>query len=541
MIFLGESGEATLVSVYQTVAIVFLATLISCAAAQNGQEPDREYDAIVVGGGMGGLSAATHLAVAGKKVLLLEQHHKVGGCATSFSRGEFNFDVALHEMSLGGGHETALLEHVLDEAGVLDKVELIRIPDLGRSIFPGFEYTHPGNEEEAFESLAEHWPKERESIERYHQLLKDIHDEVDELRGLYMASPIKAMLMRLSLPMRQPNLFRYRSATVDEVLDDFFEDPRLKAVMSQFWVYLGPPPSREWSLIHMISHHSYVRNGAWQIRGSSQALSDAYRERIEELGGVVLTDTRVTDIDVERGRVTGVVTEYGDVYEAPVVVSNANPYQTYFKLIDPEEVPARELRRVSEMEPSNSMVGIYLGLDVSIRQQWGIEDYEIFLNPSLDEDEMYAAAMDGRYDESVVAVTIYSNLGDDFYAPDGKSVLTLNAYADFDDWPDPGPEYDAKKLDMEERLLDAAERIMPGMRDHIEVREGMTPRTIYNFTLNHKGAMYGFAFTPEQRERLEIESPIDGLYLVGSWTWPSHGVGMAQVSGYLASRTILEK
>jgi phytoene dehydrogenase-like protein len=84
-----------------------------------------------------------------------------------------------------------------------------------------------------------------------------------------------------------------------------------------------------------------------------------------------------------------------------------------------------------------------------------------------------------------------------------------------------------------------AETIMPGLRDHIVVRVGMTPRTINNFTLNHRGAPYGFAFTPQQSERIPIPSVIDGLYLVGSWTWPSHGVGMAQVSGYLAARMIL--
>ena len=186
------------------------------------------------------------------------------------------------------------------------------------------------------------------------------------------------------------------------------------------------------------------------------------------------------------------------------------------------------------------MVGMYIGLDVPA-QHWGIDDYEIFLNPSDDNDAMYTAAMEGRYRDTLVAVTIYSNLGEPFYASEGKTALTLNAYASWDSWPEPGPEYDAKKADMEEQLLDVAETIMPGMREHIVVREGMTPRTIKNFTLNYRGSPYGFAFTPEQSERIPIPSPIDGLYLVGSWTWPSHGVGMAQVSGYLASQMILKE
>lgn len=507
---------------------------------QNGVLEEDRFDVIVVGGGMGGLSAATHLAVAGKRVLLVEQHYKVGGCATSFSRGEFNFDSALHEMSLGGGHETPLVMAVLEQAGVLDKIELIRIPDLGRSVFPDFEFTTPGDEEAAQAALTERWPDEAENIEAFYTLMEDLHDEVAQLRDLYMANPVKAALTKLALPVKQRTLFKYRNHTMQEVLDEFFEDPQLKAIMGQFWVYLGPPPSREWALISLISHYSYSLNGAWQVKGSSQALSDAYRERIEELGGTVMTDTLVTRIVVEDRAVKGIEIEDGRRFEAPFVVSNANPYQTYFKLIGEEHAPARVLRELSEMEPGSSMVGMYIGLDVPA-QQWGIDDYEIFLNPGQDTDAMYTAAMEGRYRDTLVAVTIYSNLGDPFYAPEGKTALTLNAYASWDSWPEPGPEYDAKKADMEEQLLDVVETIMPGMREHIVVREGMTPRTIRNFTLNHRGSPYGFAFTPEQSERIPIPSPIDGLYLAGSWTWPSHGVGMAQVSGYLASQMILKE
>jgi prolycopene isomerase len=197
-------------------------------------------------------------------------------------------------------------------------------------------------------------------------------------------------------------------------------------------------------------------------------------------------------------------------------------------------------RQLERMEPSNSMVGVYLGLDVPM-SHFGVSDYEIFVNTSLDANEMYDDAMAGRYDKGFISVTLYSNLGDPFYAPPGKSVVTINTYSEKALWPPPGPEYEAQKREMMDALILMAERVLPGLRDHIEVEVGMTPRTIESFTLNHDGVPYGWSFTPEQHARMEIPTPIDGLYMAGAWTWPAHSVGMAQVSGYFAARMIINK
>jgi prolycopene isomerase len=520
------------------LALAALLACLGCSAVKKIEAEKTDYDAIVVGAGMGGLSAAAHMAAKGLRVLVLEQHYKVGGCTTSFERGDFRFDAALHEMSLGGGREKALLLTLLEQAGIRDKVELIRIPDLGRSVFPGFEFTTPAGEKEYAAALAARWPEEADGAERFRELMSRVHDEIGELRSLYLGNPVKAMLTKLALPLRQRTLFEYRATTLQEVLDETFAGPEIKAVASQFWNYHGPPPRDQWALIYLAAHYGYLINGAWQIQGSSQALADAYAARVEELGGKVLTDTRVDEIVVEHNRVRGVVTAAGERYTAPFVVSNADPFQTFYRLVGRDKTPRRVLRKLARMEPSNSMVGVYLGLDVPI-ERFGVREYETFVNTSLDANAMYGAAMSGRYEDGFASVTLYSNLGDPFYAPAGKSVVTINTYSDKALWPEPGPEYEAKKRAMMDALIRMAERVLPGLRDHIEVEVGMTPRTIEAFTLNHDGVPYGWAFTPEQHARLEIPTPIDGLYMAGAWTWPAHSVGMAQVSGYFAARMIL--
>jgi prolycopene isomerase len=520
-------------------ALAAITACVGCAATPQVDGRPTDYDAIVIGAGMGGLSAATHMAAKGMHVLLLEQSYKVGGCTTSFERGDFKFEVALHEMSVGGGRGKPLLFTLLEQAGIRDRVELIRIPELGRSIFPGFEFTTPNGPDAMVDAVSARWPKEAAGAREFRDLMSRVHDEISELRTLYLGNPVKAMLTKLALPLRQRTLFEYRAATLAEVLDDLFKDPEVKAVAAQFWNYYGPPPRDQWALIYLAAHYGYLLNGAWQVKGSSQALSDAYAARIVELGGTVKTDTRATRILLEDGRVAGVETAAGERFTAPYVVSNADPYQTFYKLVGRENTPRAVARKLEGMRPSNSLVAVYLGLDVPM-SHFGMTDYEAFYNTSLDAEAMYDAAMSGRYDQGFLSITAYSNLGDPYYAPPGKSVLTLNSYSDLKLWPEPGPAYEAEKRRMMDALLGMAEKVLPGLRDHIEVEVGMTPRTIRSFTLNHNGVPYGWDFTPEQHARMEIPTPIDGLYMAGAWTWPAHSVGMAQVSGYMAARMILQ-
>jgi phytoene dehydrogenase-like protein len=236
-------------------------------------------------------------------------------------------------------------------------------------------------------------------------------DEVSALRGMYLADPATSVFNKLTLPLRQRTLVKYRNATLKEVLDEYFEDESLKAVLSQFWMYQGPPPSEQWAVIYFVASYSYLLNGSWQIKGSSQALANAYEERIVELGSEVKTATLVTSILVENDRTQGVVTASGETFTSRYVISNADPYQTFFKLVEKVKTTRKFKRKIQAMKPSNSFTGVYLGLNKE-PSYWGIKDYEIFLNTSLDIDEMYENMMAGNYEKGAFSLTFYSNLGD---------------------------------------------------------------------------------------------------------------------------------
>ncbi|MBN1572583.1 MAG: NAD(P)-binding protein [Deltaproteobacteria bacterium] len=121
-----------------TIAVSASLSLITGCGKTKAPDFEADYDVIIIGGGMGGLSAGAHLASNGLKVLLLEQHHKVGGCATNFTRGDFVFETSLHEMAGGGPRtEDGALRRLMTLCGVYDKVETYQLPELYRSIYPG--------------------------------------------------------------------------------------------------------------------------------------------------------------------------------------------------------------------------------------------------------------------------------------------------------------------------------------------------------------------------------------------------------------------
>jgi all-trans-retinol 13,14-reductase len=390
--------------------------------------------------------------------------------------------------------------------------------------------------------LKEKWPEEAAGIDKFHTLCSNTMTDLLGLKDLFRYTGLKAFITKAQVPFKQKTFYQWKDKTLGNLMDECFTNKDIKAVVSQLWVYYGAPVPDETSLLLLAATDVYLTDGIWHIKGTSQALSDAYAERIEELGGKVIVGELVTKINVEKGMATGVETFLGNTYSGRYIVCNTDPYQMVFKLIGEENLPKDYVAKLKEMKPANSLFGVYLGLNVDLKKL-GYKDTEVIYNTSEDSVVVNDNMMKGDFKNGATTITIYSNYGDPIYAPPGKSVVVLHAYSDYNVWPKDQTEYLAMKEAKSEEMIALAANVIPELNDpaNIAVKEIITPVTLQEFTMNQGGVIYGFYMNTEQWQKIPNNTPIDNVFIASNWSQAWHGVGSDQINGWRAARLILDR
>jgi phytoene dehydrogenase-like protein len=349
----------------------------------------RHYPVIVIGAGLGGLSVATMLARNGVQTLLLERHNVPGGYATSFVRGRYEFEVALHELSgIGPPERRGSLYRYLEVLGVADKVDFVTIPNLYRSVIlgdrgePALDLTLPAGREPFEETLCAAFPREARGIRRFVRRIFDLRSDFIQIaRRRGIGNPI-------TMPFRLRHFFRYLPTTWGQVLYRDVKDPYARAVLSQYWGYFGLPPAQVAFLYAGMGLASYVRQGPAFPVGRSQALSHAFVSAFEEAGGEARMNCGVERITTADGRVTGVITDHGEEIRADWVISNADPITTCRDMIGRDQVPPAFFAALQSSEVAPSTVNVYLGV-ARPAADLGLTEHEIFINPDADFDRHF--------------------------------------------------------------------------------------------------------------------------------------------------------
>ncbi len=533
----------------RSAARVFWAVLVCLALAACGGPEEKpvpyDYDVAVIGAGGGGLACAATLAKAGLKVALFEQHDKPGGFMTAFEREGYTFEVSLHV--LAEVTEGAAFYEILKSLDVLNRVDFVRIDPLWRCVFPDDTFDVPADREAFQKLLKGKFPAEQEGIDKFFATAQDVFDEVLDLGRLSQQSLFARIPRYAVFPLLYPQVFRYRNATLKEMLDRHVKDPRLQGILAQLWGYLGLPPSKASGLYYTLMWHGLHEKGGYYPKGSSQAISNALAAFFEEKGGRMFLNTRIDRILLENRRAAGVRTSKGREYRTRFVVSNASALQTYLRLVGEEHLPARFVQELRDMEVSCSLFIVYLGLDLDLRKTDLAHVHEVFLNSGYDFEKDYERLEAGDFDAPHIVMGLYSNLDPSFAPGEDKSVVSLVTVAPYDyrgEWMK-GEKYEVYQKAKEEiawKLIRRAEAVLPSLGDRIEVMEVGTPRTIERYTSHDQGAVYGFALSPGQsfNRRLKQTGPIRNLVLAGGWTFPGNGQSTAILSGYLAAQEILK-
>ncbi|HWR16703.1 MAG TPA: NAD(P)/FAD-dependent oxidoreductase [Terriglobales bacterium] len=522
----------------------FLKTLIASAAfvgldwdslpfADASTLPENQYDAVIIGSGLGGLSCAAAFARQGFKPLVLEQHDRPGGYATSFQRpGGFEFDVSLHSTTVGDRNGVFNLIPGFPE---ITDVEFVPHPTLFRAIFPQHDFTVANRNINSFvDQLTKAFPAEKDSIKT---LFDDMAGLANDFGKLFQA---RGNVDFSRFPIDFPHLYKYSGSTWAQIVDPIIKDPKLKGIISAQWGYYGLPPSKLASTYYAGPLYSYLTSGGFYPRGRSQTISNAFVKFIESRGGKVMLNSQVEKILVKDGKAYGVATADKTEYLGKVVVSNASGYSTFHTMLDPKQLPADYLTKLDSYSVSLSCFQVFLGLKKDLVREVGIKDAEIFYNTSYDPEADYKAALNCDTTNPGFGLSLYDNLFEG-YSPKGKNtvnILTLQGYEHWkpfeaDYWKGNKTAYNKEKYRIAEILIKQAEKVLPGLGKAIEVKEIGTPLTNIRYTGNYRGAIYGFDQTLDNSNprRIGHTTPIKNLYLAGAWTKPGHGYGAVIPSG----------
>lgn len=482
------------------------------------------YDAVVVGTGLGGLTAAAILARSGKRVLAVERHDRVGGYAHSFRRGPYHFDAAVH--LVGGCERGGLIDRLLRALAVRERCDFAAVDPCYATHFPDFALSAPTGLHEFTRTYQHAFPADATGIERFLGECATIRGETQRLLG-GAESPVEAGSLS-----RFPSLQKYRRATVSDVLGAHVADRRAAAALTTLWPYVGLPPTRLSFLYWAAMLMSYVEDGAYYCRGTFQNLACSLADVVRESGGEVALRTAVAKIAVDADGVCGVVLQNGRRITARTVLSNADARQTIEDLVGREHFPARYGRALGRLRPSLSALVAYIATDLGAASL--PTAHETFHFETWDHEESYATSIAGR--PSWFTLTI-PTLVDPDLAPAGDSLIVFTTLVPFEavaNW------RDAKKA-CTEHILAALARRLPELGSHVKLLEVGTPHTMRRYTRNSAGALYGWELSPSQigPGRPAVDAPIPGLYLAGHWTQPGGGVYGVVTSGLLAARSIL--
>ena len=435
----------------------------------------RTFDVVVIGSGLGGLSAAGFLAKAGLSVCLLERNERAGGCVAGFEQAPYTFDPAVGAIARGVDDE--LRDGILAHLGARERCELVPLEHAYRVVSGDVDLVVPIGLEAMIEAHARLFPAERDAVARFFTTCDRILEDAHRL-------PLVLPFGELdSLAERFPTFVRYRTALLGEVLDDFFEDESLKRVVAASWPWAGLQPARL-SFSTFAQGLALLAHGTYEVVGSFSRLVDALVAGFVEAGGTFRPSTAAARIRVQGERVSGVELEDGEALSCRAVVGNADATTTFERLLGLD--PPR-------LTPSVSATVVFLAAPRPVTGP-----AETFL--ADDDDGAWVSARD-----HVLAVRALTERG----VPRNVVELTQLAKQAF---PDTG---------------DAVASFTPA--DFAE-RTGNREGAIYGWanTPRQTGS-----------RRLSVVGPVAGLYLAGHWAQPGHGTYRAVLSGMHAARALL--
>lgn len=469
------------------------------AVSQN--KLSNNYDIIVIGSGLGGLTAANRLAKCGHKVLLLEHHHKLGGLATWFKRKGHVFDVSLHGFPYG------MVKTCRKYWNRQIMGSIVQLKDI---VFdnPQFSLKTSFDRQDFTSILINHFKISQAVIDQFFQ-------------------SIAAM-----------NFYDDQSMTTRELFEKYFPGRSdVHRLLMEPITYANGSTLDDPAITYGIVFSNFMNKGVFTFQGGTDSLIQMMAEELEKNGVTISTGAKVEKIIIEQGKVRGILVD-NKVIRCKSVVSNSGITNTIYKLVGRDKFTDEYLEKADKVRVNNSSCQVYIG----IKKENTID---------VVGDLLFTSTAEEFDSEELLDLHTKSKTFSIYYPKTrpghNRYTIVASMNSRYNDWTEMDDEtYKSEKDHLTQRTLVDLERYLPGVKEKIDWLEAATPRTFNRYTLHTQGTSFGTKFEGLDVSRT-IFHQVSGLFHVGSvgiimsgWLGAmNYGVIVANdVDGYLRSNEL---
>jgi len=494
----------------------------------------RDYDVIIIGAGVGGLSAGALLAHQGRKVLVLEQSDRVGGCCSTFEHQGYKIDLGASIIEF-----PQVIEWCFQRMGTsfYKEVDLIPVdPAFSAILKDGTRITYPISLEKTVEEINRIAPEDGKGWEKYSKKMQGFLNAA--LKGFFV-SPAGNLTDVVKMFVKTPALMKYNAlffSSYEGVMRKYFKNEKIIESFSFHSFYAGLPPAILPGHFAMIPYAEH--GGIYYSKGGMIGIPLGFQKCGERKGMKVHLNTLVKKILIKNKKVKGVLLDDGTEITSDLVISNINAKKMYFEMVGERHLPWIAKKGLKSYVYSIATPMLYLCLDY----EPPLKDHHTLMTLPMDKINDYwnDHYLNGSFPKQQFGILSWTTKSDPSLAPKGHHILAVTLAPGVYNLE--GTTWNKEKAVLKEKIIKyLSDKYLPGLEEHVVFSELSTPVDFEKRLRSPEGAIYALRqdlphsimFRPSARSRY-----IKGLYLVGASTHPGGGVPTVTASAMIAADLI---